>query len=211
MPMFSSSEVARLDNSNPELERAGAFARMAYSPVIITYQISDDATGNPTAFTAPFAMRVVDIIVEGQATAGGATVAFAKNSTTMCTAIACEADGTVSRLAAGAVAVDTPPAQLKKSRPGILLTVMCREKDRDTIIRLLFRHTTTLGVRESISRRYTLSRSFDAVITEYGQVRKKISSGFGVTREKYEFEDLARIARDNNMSLADVKKMCDLM
>ena len=104
MPMFSSSEVARLDNSNPELERAGAFARMAYSPVIITYQISDDATGNPTAFTAPFAMRVVDIIVEGQATAGGATVAFAKNSTTMCTAIACEADGTVSRLAAGAVA-----------------------------------------------------------------------------------------------------------
>ena len=112
--------------------------------------------------------------------------------------------------AAGAVEVYTTPVQMKKSRPGTLLTVMCCEKNKDEIIRLIFRHTTTLGVREHISRRYTLSRSFDSVITEYGQVRKKISSGFGVTREKYEFEDLAHIARENNMSLADVKKMCGL-
>lgn len=112
--------------------------------------------------------------------------------------------------AAGAVEVYTTPVQMKKSRPGTLLTVMCCEKNKDEIIRLIFRHTTTLGVREHISRRYTLSRSFDSVMTEYGQVRKKISSGFGVTREKYEFEDLAHIARENNMSLADVKKMCGL-
>lgn len=106
--------------------------------------------------------------------------------------------------AAGALEVYTVPAQMKKSRPGILLSVMCREKDKDRMIRLIFRHTTTLGVRENICRRYTLSRSIETVMTAYGEVRKKTSSGYGVTREKYEFEDIARIAREHKMSLADV-------
>lgn len=72
------------------------------------------------------------------------------------------------------------------------------------MIRLIFRHTTTLGVRENISRRYTLSRTVETVETEWGNVQKKISSGYGVTKEKYEYEDLARIAREQNMGLADV-------
>lgn len=106
--------------------------------------------------------------------------------------------------AAGAIEVYTVPAQMKKSRPGILLSVMCHEKDKDRLIRLIFKHTTTLGVRENISRRYTLSRSIETVTTEYGEVRKKVSVGYGVTREKYEFEDIARIAREQKMSLVDV-------
>lgn len=106
--------------------------------------------------------------------------------------------------AAGALDVYTVPIQMKKSRPGVLLSVMCRKKDSDQMIRLIFRHTTTLGVRENISRRYTLSRTVETVETEWGNVQKKISSGYGVTKEKYEYEDLARIAREQNMGLADV-------
>ncbi len=108
--------------------------------------------------------------------------------------------------AAGALEVYTVPAQMKKSRPGILLSVMCREKDKDEMVRLIFRHTTTLGVRENISRRYTLSRSTETVATGSGEVRKKVSSGYGVTKEKYEFEDIARIARESGRSLSEVQK-----
>ena len=106
--------------------------------------------------------------------------------------------------AAGALEVYTVPAQMRKSRPGTLFSVICREKDKDRMIRLIFQHTTTLGVRENISRRYTLSRSIEIVTTEYGEVRKKVSVGYGVTREKYEFEDITRIALEQKMSFADV-------
>ena len=106
--------------------------------------------------------------------------------------------------AAGALDVYTIPIQMKKSRPGILLSVICREKDSEQMIRLMFRHTTTLGVRENISRRYTLSRTVETVETKWGSVRKKVSSGYGVTKENYEYEDIAQIAREQNMSLTDV-------
>ena len=106
--------------------------------------------------------------------------------------------------AAGALDVYTIPIQMKKSRPGILLSVICREKDSEQMIRLMFRHTTTLGVRENISRRYTLSRTVETVETKWGSVRKKISSGYGVTKEKCEYEDIARIAKEQNISLSDV-------
>lgn len=102
MAMFSSTEAARIDNSNPELERVGAFARLQYAPVIITYQISDNATGNPVAFTAPFAMRIVDIIVEAQAKSDAATLSFTNGASAMCTDIACAADGAVTHMSAGA-------------------------------------------------------------------------------------------------------------
>ncbi len=107
----------------------------------------------------------------------------------------------------GALEVYTVPAQMKKSRPGILLTVMCREKDRDQMIRLMFRHTTTLGIRENLSRRYTLSREIVSVSTELGNLRKKVSSGYGVTREKYEYEDLAGAAAERGISLAEAAEM----
>lgn len=109
-------------------------------------------------------------------------------------------------LAEGALEAYTLPAQMKKSRPGLLLSVMCREQDRDRMIRLIFTHTTTLGVRENISRRYTLTRRQETVETRYGAVRKKVSEGYGVTRMKYEYEDLARIARENGLSLAEAAK-----
>lgn len=82
---------------------------------------------------------------------------------------------------AGALEVYTIPVGMKKSRPGILLTCMCRREDEEKMVELLFRHTTTLGVREHISRRFTLKRREETVETAYGPVRKKISQGHGVT------------------------------
>lgn len=107
-------------------------------------------------------------------------------------------------LSAGALEVYTVSAGMKKSRPGIVLHVMCAEAMKDEMVRLIFKHTTTIGIRESISRRYTLGRSMERVQTQYGEIRKKVSVGYGVTREKYEYEDLTRIARERGMSIEEV-------
>ena len=109
-------------------------------------------------------------------------------------------------LEAGALEVYTVAAGMKKSRPGTILCVLCHEDAKETLVRVIFRNTTTIGVREHRCSRYTLKRSFETVQTPYGNVQKKLSSGYGVTREKYEYEDLARIAREQGLSLAEVRK-----
>ncbi len=109
-------------------------------------------------------------------------------------------------LDAGALDVYWTNVGMKKNRPGILLTCMCRPLDREKMVELLFRHTTTLGVREASFRRYTLSRESRTVQTPNGDVRVKVSTGYGVTREKPEFEDLAKIARETGKSLLDLQK-----
>lgn len=106
-------------------------------------------------------------------------------------------------LNAGALDVYTTPIGMKKSRPGIMLTCMCRAEQRDEMLRLLFRHTTTLGVREYACARYTLHRSMRMAETVCGQVRVKAAEGWGVKREKPEYEDLARIARERGISLRE--------
>ncbi len=110
-------------------------------------------------------------------------------------------------LAAGALEVFTVSTGMKKSRPGILLEVMCREEDRDRMLELIFLHTTTLGVREQFSRRYIMKRSIETVKTPYGDVRKKVSTGYGTKHAKYEYEDLATIAREKGMSLREVRQV----
>jgi hypothetical protein len=109
-------------------------------------------------------------------------------------------------LEAGALEVYTVAAGMKKSRPGTVLHVMCTESMKGKMVGLIFRHTTTIGIRENISRRYTLARSIQKIQTPYGEVRKKVSEGHGVTREKYEYEDLARIARERGMSIREVEE-----
>ena len=71
-------------------------------------------------------------------------------------------------LSAGALDVYTTPIGMKKNRPGVLLTCMCREDDREAMLRTIFRHTSTLGVRVSVCDRYTLSRRQYAVQTPDG-------------------------------------------
>lgn len=109
-------------------------------------------------------------------------------------------------LAVGALDVYTTPIGMKKGRPAVLLSCMCRMEDRERLLGLLFRHTTTLGVRENVCRRYTLERGERTVDTPHGPVRLKTASGWGVVRSKPEYEDVARIARGQGISLAEV---CD--
>lgn len=101
-------------------------------------------------------------------------------------------------MGAGALDVFTTPIGMKKHRPGVLLTVLCTPQQREAMVRQLFQCTTTLGIREELCRRYTLKRRSETLDTPYGPLRRKISSGYGVTRQKPEYEDLARIARENH-------------
>lgn len=106
-------------------------------------------------------------------------------------------------MAQGALDAFTVPVGMKKSRPGVLITVLCREEDKERIARLLFQHTTTLGIRVIPCSRFTLERRNETVSTPYGQLHRKRSTGYGVQRVKYEYEDLARIARSLDISIAE--------
>ena len=110
---------------------------------------------------------------------------------------------------AGALDVFTTPIGMKKERPAVMLTVLCKPDQKEKLIQSLFRHTTTLGVRESVCLRYTLRRSFQTVQTEAGPVRLKTSEGYGVRREKPEYEDLAAIARKRDISLAEARAILE--
>lgn len=108
-------------------------------------------------------------------------------------------------LEGGARDVYTLPIGMKKSRPGVQINVLCDDGKKDALLHLLFKHTTTLGVRESVFSRFALEREFETVSTPYGDVKIKKSSGFSVTRTKAEYEDLARLASENNASIREIK------
>ena len=109
--------------------------------------------------------------------------------------------------AVGALDVYFTNIGMKKSRPGVMLTCMCKADQRDEVLSCLFRHTTSLGIREYTCNRYKLSREFETRGTPYGSVRVKRSSGYGSTHEKAEYEDLKKIAEEQNLSLREVKKL----
>lgn len=94
---------------------------------------------------------------------------------------------------------------MKKSRPGVKLTCMCRERQRKQMLECIFKHTTTLGVREYVCKRYELGRSEKTVRTQDGEVRVKTSSGYGAVREKAEYEDLAALARKSGKTIAQIR------
>ena len=109
----------------------------------------------------------------------------------------------------GALDVYTVPIGMKKSRPGILIHVMCRESDREKIVKSIFRHTTTIGIRENRLHRYVLDRRMETLDSPYGPVRRKVSSGYGVERRKYEYNDLARIAKENHIGIAEAESLME--
>ena len=77
----------------------------------------------------------------------------------------------------GAVEVYTTSIGMKKGRPGTVITCMCRLDEREKMLGLIFKHTTTIGVRENICNRYVLSREIKKIETAYGEVRVKRSYG----------------------------------
>ena len=106
----------------------------------------------------------------------------------------------------GARDVFTQSIGMKKSRPGVLLTVICSPEDEDRLARCMLLHTTTLGIRRTPCTRYVMERQFRTVETEFGPVQVKHASGMGVEKEKIEYEDLARLAREQNLDLAALRR-----
>lgn len=105
----------------------------------------------------------------------------------------------------GALEAYSVPVTMKRSRPGALISVMCREEDREAITESIFRNTTTIGLRESSTTRRVLDRKVETIATPVGEVRVKRSTGYGTTRQKYEFVDLAKIAREQKISLFEAR------
>ena len=108
---------------------------------------------------------------------------------------------------AGALDVLAIPATMKKGRPGVVLEVLCAKSRHDDVVAAMFRHTSTIGVRECVCRRSVLSRREETTALPDGTaIRRKISEGFGVTREKLEHDDLAAYATKNGISLDEALK-----
>lgn len=110
-------------------------------------------------------------------------------------------------LDSGALDVYTTPVVMKKGRLGTLLTVICKSEDKNKFVKLIFKYTSTIGIRESFHKRYVMNRKSDTAETKFGTVRIKKSSGYGTVKEKFEYEDLARICRENNISLDKLKSL----
>ena len=108
--------------------------------------------------------------------------------------------------ALGALDVFMIPAQMKKDRPGVLLTVLCKPEDAETMIDLLLVETTTLGVRYYHANRRVLERTIETVDTEYGPVRIKVArDGARTLHFQPEYEDCARLAVESKTPLLEVQ------
>jgi len=110
-------------------------------------------------------------------------------------------------MAEGALDVTFAPLVMKKSRPGQLLSVLCRPEDRDRFVDLIFRETTTLGLRECELRRWCLDRESIQLESPWGTIACKVSR----YRERVldispEHEDLKRIADSSGMTLREVRR-----
>ena len=108
-------------------------------------------------------------------------------------------------LTEGALDVFTTPVQMKKNRPGTLLTVLARPENEEHLRALLFRESSTLGVRTRHEKRYALPRRHEAVATPWGEVRMKIASLNGADSQYApEYEDCRRIAAAHHVPLKTV-------
>lgn len=106
----------------------------------------------------------------------------------------------------GALDVYVTPVHMKKNRPGYVFTCMCKMNDVDAMLQLMFQHLSTLGIRESTCKRHALQRHIEEIDTPLGKVRQKISVGYNTRKEKLEFDDIAKIAKENDLSIEEVKE-----
>ncbi|HXC46722.1 MAG TPA: nickel pincer cofactor biosynthesis protein LarC [Candidatus Sulfotelmatobacter sp.] len=108
-------------------------------------------------------------------------------------------------LAAGALDVFATPVQMKKNRPGMLVTVLCKPEDESKFQEMLFSETTTLGVRAYAAERRVLARQWETVGTAFGEVRIKVARLNGHIRQASpEFEDCRKLAEAKNVPLQRV-------
>lgn len=107
-------------------------------------------------------------------------------------------------LGEGALDVYTQPAMMKKGRSGQVLTVLCELSDERRMAVAMLRHTTTNGLRVRRCDKYFLTPAVEARQTPWGEVRIKRAEGFGVVHEKPEYDDIAKIAKRNNLPFHEV-------
>lgn len=112
-------------------------------------------------------------------------------------------------LEGGALDVYTQPIYMKKTRPAVKLCVIAAPEEAERMAELVFRYTTTLGIRKYQCDRYELQRHFEKRATPFGEITVKVSQGYGAAREKYEYEELSEIARREGISTAEVRKKID--
>ncbi len=109
-------------------------------------------------------------------------------------------------LSTGALDVFSTPVQMKKNRPALKMTCVCAVADVDRIAELIFRETTTIGIRYTFAHRKTLKREFETVETGYGSVTMKISLMNGAPVNFVpEFEDCRRLAAEKNVALKEIQ------
>ncbi|HAO12860.1 MAG TPA: nickel pincer cofactor biosynthesis protein LarC [Planktothrix sp. UBA8407] len=109
---------------------------------------------------------------------------------------------------AGAIDVFSQPITMKKSRLGVLLTVICHPEHRQVCEAILFRETTTLGIRNILQNRSILKRDIQTVETQYGLVRVKVGfSGKKITNVQPEYEDCAKLAKQHKVSWLEVHRL----
>src|SRR5271165_2982124 len=107
--------------------------------------------------------------------------------------------------AEGALDVFTTPVMMKKNRPGTVLTVVTRLQPEEKLRALLFRESSTLGIRTRHEKRHALPRHYETVITDWGEVRMKVANLNGtVSQFAPEYEDCRRIAVEHHVPLKAV-------
>lgn len=105
---------------------------------------------------------------------------------------------------AGALDVWFTPIQMKKNRPAVTLSVLCKTNDTETLSDIIFMETSTIGIRTQELDRITLKREIRTVKTELGEARVKLVNVRGLERVQPEYEDCAGLAEKNNLSLNEV-------
>jgi len=105
---------------------------------------------------------------------------------------------------AGALDVFTTPINMKKNRPAVLLTCLCRPVDEEDMTKLLLTHTTTIGVRKKLCPRTILKSTSVPVQTPYGVIRSKVSRGHGIEKYKPEFDDMRHAAQEHGVPIEEV-------
>jgi uncharacterized protein (TIGR00299 family) protein len=105
---------------------------------------------------------------------------------------------------AGALDAYYTPIQMKKNRPAVILSVICKSNDADQLADIIFKETSTIGIRLQELERIALKREIRTVQTELGEVRVKVVSVRGLERIQPEYEDCARLAEENNLSLNEI-------
>jgi hypothetical protein len=114
-------------------------------------------------------------------------------------------------MGAGALDVFATPIYMKKNRPAMLVTILCKPEDEDKFQQMLFAETTTLGVRSHLVERRALPREWVRVSTCFGEVRIKVSRVDGQIRHASpEFDDCRKLAEDNKVPLHEVMEQAML-